>query len=118
MNKQKTYKDLREEQELNEINLLRAGAALVFANKVKEYGKSLERNVSQTQSALVSAKGKKNTEDKLDAVSNALIHLSNALKDSRFMMGNLAGIGISVALTSSRTQKEIIKLTKQKQRRR
>ena len=116
MNKQKTYKDLREEQELTEINLLRAGAALVFANKVKEYGKSLERNVSQTQSALVSAKGKKNTEDKLDAVSNALIHLSNALKDSRFMMGNLARIGTTIALTNNRTQKEIIKLTRQRRK--
>ena len=116
MDTNKTFREIREEQELSEVNLVRAGAALVFANRVKEFGKSLERNISQTQSALVTAKGKDKVEDKIDALSNGLISLSNALKDSRFMIGNLAGIGTTIALTSSRTQKEINKLTRKRRR--
>ena len=113
----KTYTQLREQQELQERRLVRTGSALVFGAKVREIGKRVESDVASAESKFSRAKQTDDINDKMNAFLDGMGHLSNAIKNQRFIMGNLAGIGVMSALTHDRSYKELQKITKGKKRR-
>lgn len=116
---QKTYEQLREENDaenLNEFRIIRAGAVLAFASKVRQQGQRLERRMQAAQSEFQKAKREEETNDKIDKFLGGLEELTKGISDMRFMMGNMTGITVSSALLAERSNKEIIKLTRKGKR--
>ena len=113
----KTYTQLREQKELQERRLLRTGRALVFGAKVREVGKRVESDISSAEGKFNRAKQIDDINEKLNAFLDGMGHLSSAVKNQRFMMGNLAGLGVVSALTHDRSYKELQKISKGKKRR-
>ena len=110
----KTYKEMREQQELNELNILRTGSALVFANKVKTSGQKLVQHIRRADSDFEKAKKQKEINDKLDALLDGFIELSQATYQQRIMLGNMTGIAVSQSIFNQRNNKQLIKLMKRK----
>ena len=109
----KTFDTLREEQEdLQEISLVRAGAALVFARKVKTYGTRAESSLRQARSHFRSASRESDIEKKIDKMLDGMVDLAEAQYAQRFMLGSLTGVAVSSAVLAERTGKEIKKLMK------
>lgn len=116
---QKTYEQLREENDaenLNEFRIIRSGAVLAFASKVRQQGQRLERRMQAAQSEFQKAKREEETNDKIDKFLGGLEELTKGISDMRFMMGNMTGITVSSALLAERSNKEIIKLTRKGKR--
>ena len=116
---QKTYEQLREETDietLNEFRIIRAGAVLAFASKVRQQGQRVERRMKAAQSEFQKAKRQEETNDKIDSFLDGLDELTRGISDMRFMMGNMTGISVSAALLAERSNKEIIKLTRKGKR--
>ena len=114
----KTYEQLREQtQELNELRIVRTGAALMYASKVRDSGKRVESKVGEAQTGFSKAQKEKNIEDKIDALADGLSSLGEALIAQRLMLGNMTGVALSSALFEERSNKEITKLMKGSRRR-
>ena len=114
----KTYEQLREQtQELNELRIVRAGAAVFYATKVRESGKKVESKVGEAQSGFSKAKKEKNIEDKIDALADGFSSLADAITAQRVMLGNMTGVALSAALLAERSNKELTKLMKGSRRR-
>ena len=116
---QKTYEQLREEtdlQDLNEFRIIRAGAVLAFASKVRQQGQRVERRMKAAQSEFQKAKREEETNDKIDHFLDGLEELTQGIADMRFMMGNMTGISVSAALLAERSNKELQKLTRKGKR--
>ena len=109
----KTFDSLREEQEdLQEISLVRAGAALLFARKVKTYGTRAESSIRQARSNIKAAVREDDIEKKIDKLLDGMVDLAEAQYAQRFMLGNLTGVAVSAAVLAERTGKEMKKLMK------
>ncbi len=114
----KTYEQLREQtEELNEVRILRAGAALFYAAKVKESGKKVERAVGAARHDFTRAKTEEDLSKKMDKMMDGLTSLGDALISQREMIGNLTGIAVAATLLAERTNKDLIKMMKGKKRR-
>jgi hypothetical protein len=115
---QKTYTDLREEnQMLTELRLVRAGAALFFASQVKKEGSQLEARIKEAKLSFTKIKTEKDDAKKIDNMATGLDAICDALISQRKMLGNITGIAVSSALTTERSNKEITKLVKGGKRR-
>jgi len=110
----KTYKEMKQQQELNELNILRTGSALVFGNNVRNAGNKLQRNTSNAISDFSTAKKQDETDKKIDAMLDGLAELSQAVFQQRIMLGNMTGISVSQSILNQRTNKEITKLLKRR----
>lgn len=110
----KTYKEMRNQQELNEINILRTGSALVFGSKVKASGDKLQQHIRNALGDFTKAKGQEKLDKKIDAMLDGLMELSQAEYQQRLMLGNMTGISVSQSIFNQRTNKQIIKLMKRK----
>jgi len=118
--REKTYRELREEigpdepEQLNELRLVRAGSALVFARNAKKHGDKLVSNAKKGQSILSRIKQDTPTEKRIELTAEALDVLFDCLMDARSQVGNLVGISLASTLISERSNKEITKLNKQR----
>ena len=114
----KSYEQLREQtQELNELRMVRAGAALFYAAKVRDSGKRVESKVGEAQNDFSKAKKEKGIEVKIDALADGLSALGDALTAQRVMLGNMTGVALTSALLAERSNKELTKLMKGSKRR-
>ena len=116
---QKTYTELREQtdiESLNEVRVMRAGAVLLFAGKVREQGKRLESHMRATQDDFQKAKKEKEINNKIDHFIDGIDELSKGIAGLRYMMGNMTGISVSAALLAERSNKELTKLTRKGKR--
>jgi len=114
----KTYHQLREQtEELNEVRIIRAGAALFYATKVRESGKRVESKVSEAKQDFTRAKQEEDLSKKIDTMMDGLTSLGDALIAHRQMIGNLTGIAVAATLLAERTNKELIKMMKGNKRR-
>jgi len=114
----KTYEQLRDETEpLNELRVLRTGAALLYANKVKAEGDKSVARIKDAQAHLRKVPAAKTTEDKLDIIAVGIATMGDAIIAQRLMLGNMTGIIFFSAMLAERTDKQVIKLMKGKSRR-
>ena len=115
---QKTFHELREEQQhLNELRVLRTGAALFYASKVKQEGTKLEQDIRNAHSSFSNAKQQQDIDKKIDTMIEGLDMLGRALYRSRLMMGNMTGISVVAALIAERSDKQLKTLLKGNKRR-
>jgi len=112
----KTYDNMREEMELHEISLGRAGSTLFFAAQVRNNGKQLEQVLGKAKGKFGSSKTYVKVEDKLDRMADGMTEMANALILQRKMIGSLTGLGLSAALTQEKSDKETKKLMKGRRR--
>jgi len=113
----KTYNQLREDTEqLNELRIVRTGAALLYASKVKSDGDKTEARVKDAQAQLRKVPAAKTTEDKLDIIADGISTMGDAIIAQRMMLGNMTGISVASAILAGRTDKQMIKLMKGKRR--
>lgn len=110
----KTYKELKEEQELYELNILRTGSALLFATKVREAGRKTETHIRNAVGNFSKAKRQDEIEKKMDALLDGLLQLSQAQYQQRIMLGNMTGINVSNSVFNQRTKKQLLKLMKRR----
>lgn len=114
----KTYEQLREQtQELNELRIVRSGAAIFYATKVRESGKKVESKIGDAKGAFSKAKKEEVVADKIDALAEGFTALGDALIAHRIMVGNLTGVALTSALLTERTDKQIKQLMRSKKRR-
>jgi len=114
----KTYTQLRDDTEpLNELRVLRTGAALLYASKVKTEGDKTVARIKDAQAQLNKVAGAKTTEEKLDIIADGIGSMGDAIIAQRLMLGNMTGIVLFAALLAERTDKQMIKLLKGKSRR-
>ena len=113
----KTYDELREQMELNEISLGRAGSAIFFATQVRQNGERLEQAIGKAKGEFNKSKSAKTIDDKLNIMVDGMTEMSNALYLQRKMMGSITGVALSAALTTQRTDKQMLKLMKGKSKR-
>jgi hypothetical protein len=110
----KTYKELREEQDLQELNILRTGSALVFGNNVRTAGNQIEKHIRNALSDFIQAKRQEEIDKKLNTMLDGLAELARADYQQRKMLGNMTGIAVSQSILNQRTNKELTKLMKRK----
>ena len=110
----KTYKEMKEQQELNELSILRTGSALVFGSKAKTAGNKLLQHLRNAKSDFTKAKRQEETDKKIDALLDGLVELTQAQYQERIMLGNMTSISVSQSLFNQRTNKQILKLMKRK----
>jgi|TARA_Y100000296_G_scaffold81889_1_gene109850 hypothetical protein len=111
----KTYEELREETEaLNELRVVRAGAAVFYATKVRESGKKLESKINEAKQDFTKAKTQESIAKKIDTMLDGMAALGDGLIAHRQMIGNLTGVAVSSALLSERSNKQLTKLMKGK----
>jgi len=114
----KTYEQLREQtEELNEVRILRAGAALFYATKVRESGKKVESKISEAKQDFTKAKTEKDLSKKIDTMVDGMASIGDAFIAHRQMIGNLTGITVAATLLAERTNKELNKVMKGMKRR-
>ena len=113
----KTYDDLREAMELNEVSLGRAGSTLYFAAQVRNEGNRLEQSIGKAKGDFKASKSAKTIEEKFDHMADGMMELSNVLWFQRRMMGHLTGLSLSAALTSEKSDKKMQQIRKGKGRR-
>jgi hypothetical protein len=118
--KKKSYKELADELEqieLNEFRVIRAGAALLYANKVKTDGARIESQMNNAKTYFDRAKREDEVGDKLDFMISGMSKLADGLISTRRLLGNQTGINVITALISERSTKELQKLMKGKRKR-
>jgi hypothetical protein len=118
--KKKSYKELADELEqieLNEFRVIRAGAAILYANKVKTDGARIESQMNNAKTYFDRAKREDEVGDKLDFMISGMSKLADGLISTRRLLGNQTGINVITALISERSTKELQKLMKGKRKR-
>jgi len=110
----KTYTEMKQEQELNELNILRTGSALVFGNNVRNAGNKVQQNIRNAIGHFSKAKSQDETDKKIDAMLDGLTELAQAKYQQRIMLGNMTGISVSQSILNQRTNKELTKLLKRR----
>lgn len=119
MTTQKTYTQIREETDieaLNEFRVLRSGAVLVFASKVREQGRKIEQHMNAAQTKFTYAKKADDINEKINLFIDGLDEMAQGITDMRFVMGNMTGISVSSALLAERSNKEIQKIIRKGKR--
>jgi len=113
----KIYTQLRDEIEsLNELRLVRTGAALLYATKVKTDGDKTEARIKDSQAHLRKVSNATTTEDKLDIIAVGIATMGDAIISQRMMLGNMTGIAVASAILAGRTDKQLVKLLRGKRR--
>lgn len=115
----KTFKELREDTEpeqLDEFRVLRAGAALFYATKVKEKGKRIESALRRSQDDFNKAKREEDIDKKITFLADGMGGITEALYFTRFMLGEMTGVSLSSALIAERSNKELEKMIKGRKR--
>jgi len=113
----KTYNQIREDTEqINELRLVRTGAALLYANKVKTEGDKTEARIKDAQAYFKKVPQADTTEEKLVNIADGLASLGEAIISQRMVLGNITGIVVSSAILAGRTDKQMVKLLKGKRR--
>jgi len=110
----KTYKEMAQQQELNELSILRTGSALVFATKVRTSGDKVEQHIRSALGDFNKAKSQDKIDKKIDAMVDGLTELAQAVVQQRMMLGNMTGISVSQSILNQRTNKQMIKLLKRR----
>ena len=115
----KTFQELREDTEpeqLDEFRVLRAGAALFYATKVKEKGKRIESALRRSQADFGKAKREEDLDKKITFLAEGMEGITEALYFTRFMLGEMTGVSLSSALIAERSNKELEKMIKGRKR--
>jgi hypothetical protein len=115
----KEYSKLKEEmdrQSLNEIRAVRAGAALLYASKVKQSGNRVERGTRAAENDFSKAKKSDDIEKKLNHMLDGLESLAGAIEDTRNMLGDMTAISVVSVLIAERSKKQMQQLTRGKKR--
>jgi len=105
----KTFREFSEEDSLTESRLLRKGVGTVFAMKVRNEGKRLERSAASAKSAL-RHRPSDTTEEQLRRVQDGLSELADVTVSQRKMLGHLTSIVLSGHLFNERTNKQLERL--------
>tara|TARA_Y100000004_G_scaffold96174_1_gene107764 strand:- start:127 stop:495 length:369 start_codon:yes stop_codon:yes gene_type:complete len=116
---QKTFDMLSEEldqEHLNEIRLLRIGAALAYASQVKRRGDRVKADISTAKSEFGKAKREAEIEDKLNHMIDGLEALCDSVLETRYILGSMTGVSTVSAMLAQRSDKQLQKLFKGKRR--
>ena len=116
---QKTFNKLCEEidqEQLNEIRLVRAGAALAYASQVKRRGDKVKQDIGAAKNEFSKAKREAEIDAKLNHMLDGLEALCDSIVETRFMLGSMTGVSVVSTLLAQRTDKELQKLLKGKRR--
>ena len=92
--------------------LLRKGAAVAFTAQSRTHAKIAQASLQQSLTTLQSIQSK-TTDEKIDAVSTALLSISTALIELTKQLNQTTAVSASSALLNERTDKEILNLLKQ-----
>ena len=115
----KTYQQLTEEldkEQLTEFRMIRAGAALLYANQVKIRGTNIENQIKDAKSDFIKAKKEKDLEAKLNHMIDGMESLSNSITQTRFLLGSLTAINVVSSVLAERSNKQLTKVLKGKRR--
>ena len=98
------------EQQINESrSFLRKGAATLFAAQSRNHSKQALVSFKQAQTALNGIEGK-TSDEKLDAVAEALEGLLTGLQQMTKQANQSAAISLTTALLNERSDSQILKL--------
>ena len=115
----KEYHTLREELEqhaINELRVVRAAAALLYANKVKQSGNNVVRGTRAAENEFSKAKKEQEIEEKVNHMLGGLEKLAGAIENTRVMLGNIASISVVSVLLAERGDKQLKQLMRGKRR--
>ena len=115
----KEYDTLREEvdqQALNELRVVRAGAALLYANKVKQSGNKVVRSTRAAENDFSKAKKNDDIEKKMNLMLVGLENLAVAIEETRSMLGDMTAISVVAVLLTERSKKQIYNLMQGRKR--
>jgi len=113
----KSYTQMREDMELNEISLMRTGSTLFFAAQVRNAGQRLETKIGNAKGRFNASQKAKTPEEKLNHMAEGMTEMADAIYLQRVMMGNITGLTLSAALIQKKSDKDITKLLKGKRTR-
>ena len=98
------------EQQINESrSFLRKGAATLFAAQSRNHSKQAMQSFKQAQTALNGIEGK-SSDEKLDAVAEALEGLLTGLQQMTKQANQSSAISLTTALMNERSDRQILKL--------
>jgi len=98
------------EQQINESrSFLRKGAATLFAAQSRNHSKQALQSFKQAQTALNGIEGK-SSDEKLDAVAEALEGLLTGLEQMTKQANQSSAISLTNALLNERSDRQILKL--------
>ena len=98
------------EQQINESrSFLRKGAATLFAAQSRNHSKQALVSFKQAQTALNGIEGK-SSDEKLDAVAEALDGLLTGLQQMTKQANQSSAISLTTALLNERSDRQILKL--------
>ena len=98
------------EQQINESrSFLRKGAATLFAAQSRNHSKQALVSFKQAQTALNGIEGK-SSDEKLDAVAEALEGLLTGLEQMTKQANQSSAISLTTALLNERSDRQILKL--------
>ena len=101
-----------DEQQINESrSFLRKGAATLFAAQSRNHSKQALQSFKQAQTALNGIEGK-SSDEKLDAVAEALEGLLTGLEQMTKQANQSSAISLTTALLNERSDRQILKLLK------
>ena len=96
-------------------SLIRKGAAVAFAAQSRTHAKNAQASLQQSLTALQSIQSK-TTDEKINAVSTALLSISTALIELTKQLNQTTAVSASSALMNERTDEEILSLLNQKKK--
>ena len=100
------------EHQINESrSFLRKGAATLFAAQSRNHSKQALQSFKQAQTALNGIEGK-SSDEKLDAVAEALEGLLTGLEQMTKQANQSSAISLTTALLNERSDRQILKLLK------
>ena len=103
-----------DEQQINESrSFLRKGAATLFAAQSRNHSKQALVSFKQAQTALYGT-GDKSSDEKIDAVAQALEGLLTGLEQMTKQANQSSTISLTTALMNERSDRHILKLLKSK----
>lgn len=119
----KTYIELQEEvsdigpENLNEFRILRAAAVLGYARQAKTKGDEAKRHMISAKTEFQKAGREENIEDKINHMLDGMEELADGVIDIRMMLGSLTALNVSSAVLAERTNRQIMQLIRQAQKR-
>ena len=114
----KEFYELREQvEDLKEFRVIRAGAAVFYAAKVRESGTFVERKVNEAKQHFAKARPMEALPKKMNEMMEGMTALGDAMIGQRKMLGNLTGVAVTAALLAERSDKQMAKMIKGNKRR-
>jgi len=110
------HTDINEAELLNEFRLIRAGSAVLLANKSRRYGDKVVQHARKGQSHLSRINKNETPDEKLERIGEALEEMFACIIDTRLQIGSFVGVALASVLISERSTKELTKILKQKRR--